>query len=371
MKIGILTYHLSHNYGAFLQAYALTNLLKEKFPNHDIELINFNMLVAEKYYKKVIFTENRFGTILYNYKRYKTFIKASSFLPQSKEALRSNSIEDFQSFINGKYDLIIVGSDEIWRLTGSRGFPNPYWLPGKLGCIKMSCAASSRSDFEQLEIEKSNTLCKLIEEFTYIGVRDKYTFDSIEKILIKKSSLYLNCDPTLIYNFAYNKDNGLSIIKKRFGVKNEKPVVGLMIADSKDAQQIIKSFGNQYNFISLFQKHKNTYSCADLTPFEWIDVISSLDFFVTSFFHGICFSIKTNIPFAVIEKNKNSKEKSKGIDLLDRIGMMKHFFSAEDILNGSLKEYILKNINTKCEYESIINNLKEDYQSLFDAINKI
>ena len=58
-------------------------------------------------------------------------------------------------------------------------------------------------------------------------------------------------------------------------------------------------------------------------------------------------------------------------NLLDRIGMMKHFFSAEDILNGSLKEYILKNINTKCEYESIINNLKEDYQSLFDAINKI
>ena len=54
MKIGILTYHLSHNFGAYLQAYALTMRLREEFPQDRIELINFNMLAAEKYYKKVI-----------------------------------------------------------------------------------------------------------------------------------------------------------------------------------------------------------------------------------------------------------------------------------------------------------------------------
>ena len=42
MKIGILTYHASHNYGAFLQAYALRNVLIEKTGN-DVDIINFNM----------------------------------------------------------------------------------------------------------------------------------------------------------------------------------------------------------------------------------------------------------------------------------------------------------------------------------------
>lgn len=52
MKIGILTYHSSHNYGAFLQAYALCNALSEKTGN-EVEIINFSMEKAENMYKEI------------------------------------------------------------------------------------------------------------------------------------------------------------------------------------------------------------------------------------------------------------------------------------------------------------------------------
>ena len=39
MKIGILTYHRAHNYGAMLQAYALRTYLHNQ--GHDVEFIDY------------------------------------------------------------------------------------------------------------------------------------------------------------------------------------------------------------------------------------------------------------------------------------------------------------------------------------------
>ena len=39
MKIGILTYHRAHNYGAMLQAYALQHFLQSK--GHQVDFIDY------------------------------------------------------------------------------------------------------------------------------------------------------------------------------------------------------------------------------------------------------------------------------------------------------------------------------------------
>lgn len=41
MKIGIITHHYIKNYGAFWQAYALQEVLKEIFSSHDVCIINY------------------------------------------------------------------------------------------------------------------------------------------------------------------------------------------------------------------------------------------------------------------------------------------------------------------------------------------
>ena len=51
MRVGILTYHRSHNYGAFLQAYSLCAKLNE-YENVDCEIVNYNLASEDTVYKK-------------------------------------------------------------------------------------------------------------------------------------------------------------------------------------------------------------------------------------------------------------------------------------------------------------------------------
>lgn len=368
MKIGILTYHLSHNYGAFLQAYALTMRLKEEFPEDSIEIINFNMPVAEKYYKKVIWAENRFKSIRYNIARFKTFEKAKDLLPTGSNELHSNSMEEFINMVKGKYDIIIAGSDEIWRLTGSRGFPNPYWLPGDLQCVKMSYAASSRSDFTALSDEKQKVLQKLLNGFYYIGVRDSSTYESVLSVVENKEKVHMNCDPTLAYKFSFDREKGKKILVDKFGIDPAKNTVGMMVTNAAVVKQIKALFADRYNYVSLFQKHNGTFSCPYITPFEWIDVISALDFFVSSFFHGVCFALNTGTPFAALEKNKVNKDKSKVLDLLAGTKLEQRYITGD--LNR-LKDMIEKEIGTRVDYEPEITDLRNEFNGFKEAIKEI
>ena len=367
-KLDIVEDDLSHNFGAFLQAYALTMRLREEFPQDRVELINFNMLAAEKYYKKVIWSENRFRTMKYNKIRYKSFEMSQNMLPVGKKELHSNSIEEFTEMVRGEYDIIIAGSDEIWRLTGSRGFPNPYWLPGDLGSAKMSYAASSRSNFDAFDDEGKKKLKALLDDFDYIGVRDKSTYDSVRKTVDDKEKVHMNCDPTLAYKFNFSRDKGRKLLRERFGVDSEKQTIGIMVTDPSIVKSLKSELGDGYNYVSLFQKHKGTFSCADIRPFEWIDVVSALDFFVTSFFHGMCFAVNTGVPFAGLEKNKVDKEKSKAADFLIRAGLDGRYVPGEF---EKLRTMINNEIGTTIDYEPFVADLRKEFEGFLESVRRI
>lgn len=54
MKIGILTYHRAHNYGAVLQAYALRTFLQKQ--GHDVEFVDYWPDSHEEKYKTFLST---------------------------------------------------------------------------------------------------------------------------------------------------------------------------------------------------------------------------------------------------------------------------------------------------------------------------
>ena len=51
MKIGIVTFHSAHNYGAVLQAWSLQEYLKEQ--GHQPEIVNLRLPVIDKLYRIV------------------------------------------------------------------------------------------------------------------------------------------------------------------------------------------------------------------------------------------------------------------------------------------------------------------------------
>ncbi len=376
MKIGILTYHASHNYGAFLQAYALQNVIKEQTGN-DTEIINFNMPQALEFYENA--SNPKTGDSEYRSfykKRFDMFIKQSKeHHDLSKESLITDDIKVFREWLSGKYDLIIVGSDEVWALNSFRGFPNPYWLPGVTGVKKVSYAASSRVGTENLSIEEKEQIKEFLSDFSYIGVRDGITEKMIRDVT--GISPKMNCDPTFAFKFLINRELGKWLIKGRFHVDGNKKCIALMLTSGRMVDAITRKYDRDFDFISLYTYHKNVKKSVVLTPYEWIQVIAGCDGLISSFFHGVVFAMKSGTPFVALEPRKlESNEYSKIYDLLSRHGLEDNFHMLENPEEQSLRVIapFLADIltgNARNDFSDVCNKEKQLLNSFLEQIPDI
>ena len=325
MKIGILTYHRANNYGAYLQSYALT--MKIKSLGYEAEIIDFNMQCAENHYK--VYNRNPINWYNENVRR-KMFRNELTQLPISKESLISDSILDFETFIANRYDAIVAGSDEIWKIDSFRGFPNPYWLIDDNKYQRFSYAASSRSDFHELDAEQLETVKAALDKFEIIGVRDSFTYSELSRIMAGKREIEICCDPVFLFDFKPNKEHGKEILKKKFNVRIDRPLLGVMLNDETLARKIKAELNDQYEMISLFRQWPRYRKTASLTPFEWIDVIAALDVLVSNYFHGICFAMLSNTYFVAIDSREKIVKNGKIYDLLNRNFCLDNFLSTGD-----------------------------------------
>lgn len=374
MKIGILTYHSSHNFGAFLQAYALCGVLRER-TGHAVEIIDFSMAKAAKMNMKCIFSNKKDPiTIPYGMVQYRTFERSSQkYHTLSEDKLVTDDLNRFAEWVNGKYDIIVVGSDEIWKLDGYRGFPTPYWLPGVTGCKKMAYAASSRTEPQNISEQTRDIMTACLESFSYIGVRDQPTKALIESALPKDRSCYFNCDPTFVYDFDLDPERGRALIQSKFGVSGDKKCVALMIGDPHLAYSIINTYSDRYDFISLYRYYRGTKGFFVPDPFEWANLIAGADGLITTFFHGTVFAIKTDTPFLSFESRNLSDAKfSKIYDLLKRNKLEDHFSLLQDTSEHTLaaiNEFFEKLSSGNSEkFASVCTREKTNFNSFLEQV---
>lgn len=345
MKIGVLTYHRAVNYGAFLQAYALCERLNQE-EDVEAELIDFQCEKEVKLYNPYqlkknlswILRKRNIRKIIDDIQKYSAFEHARKQMHLSSSHVISDDCEQFVQMVEGKYDVIIAGSDEIWKVNSYRGFPTPYWLIGDLGCRKFSYAASARTSFAALSMENQNLLKSALSEFEYIGVRDEDTMSEVEKYTDRQERIHLCCDPSFLYEFHANGQAGREVLQKRYHADNSKKWIGLMIRSPEIVTALRKRYGNQVELISLFERNKGCINAVNLTPFEWMDVIAGLDFVITSYFHGMCFSIINKTPFFSVDNRTDKKDGSKMFELLEKEGMADRYgrTEAECLANGTL-----------------------------------
>lgn len=341
MKVGILTYHRSLNYGAFLQAVCLCKRLNLE-EDISAEIIDYDMPSAQNAYKQLtrknvkssikyfVYTISGkdFIVVLDNSKAFQRgYEKAKDLL--SKDFLASDDISDFTAFVKGKYDVIISGSDEIWRIKSMRGFPNPYFLPGNLECRKIAYAVSSRMDFDILPKEQHEKLNSYLKDYEFISVRDKLTYNSVQKEGIPEEKMMLSCDPSFLYDFPESEITVPDLLKGKCKIDPKKKILVLADIHRKTAESIISQVGDEYNVISVILKNPKCINLADLDPFEWRILISKADMVITSLFHGTCFSIVNNTPFIAVARED---KKSKLQELLSETELESHYVEANDAL---------------------------------------
>ncbi|NER78111.1 MAG: polysaccharide pyruvyl transferase family protein [Leptolyngbya sp. SIO1D8] len=322
MKVGIITFHHTTNYGATLQAYALWETIKKQ--GYKAEIIDYRPHEAVRHYQNKIFMPVEVKgrkNFLINLSKYfisglKKYIRMRYFLiSKIKLSKKILDREDLPSLVENEhgYDVVVAGSDQIWCTISIRGFNPSYFLDfvtQTSKCRKVSYAASF-GPTTTLQNER-DSLSHLIKQFNSISVRDSNSLNIVQNEFRSDATKVL--DPTFLTDFK-------TIIPNR---KNKKPPYLLLYFEKKilpEEEGFIKSIADKIGLriISV----GDPYSFADeilmgLGPDEWLFYFKHASFIVTGFYHGTIFSIKFEKQFTTLARES---KKNKTQDLLNMIGL--------------------------------------------------
>ena len=325
MKIGILTYHRSVNHGAFLQSYCLAKSIQKYFgKNGKVEVIDYTSKKAYQLDLRVALRGEKIRNIFQQLIRWYKFQQSVKRLPLSKDKLITDDLEQIENFLKRQnYDVIIVGSDEVWKTTSVRGFPNAYWLNFQLdNTQKVTYAVSSRSKLNSMSQKNREYAKTAIMQFELLGIRDDVTGKEVYDLTHK--NYIMCCDPTFTLELPIDKGKCREQFRKKIDIPEGKLLMGVMLAQEEIVEELRKQYGNQYYIISLFEQLKVVdMNYVAISPFEFVRIVASLDCFVTTRFHGAVFAIKEKIPFVAID-DYDSYERSRLRFLLEENQLDNH-----------------------------------------------
>lgn len=350
MRIGILTFHCAHNYGAVLQAYALQQYLLSN--GHKVEIIDYrpNYLV-EPYRVKLYWwrflsknpiecVKRFFGESFYylpmRYIRYYSF---NRFI--KNKFLLSKPIKDNQ--IPNDYDVYVVGSDQVWNPKITHVFDDVYFARfnfDKGNKQYISYAASmGKSKLSDDEIKYLTDSFKLFDK---ISVRESVLVDMLQPITDK--NIYHVLDPTLLVNSDFW--NNLAV--KPF--KSKKYVLVYAITMDSIIMEKAKVIADCLNveiveITSGIVKERGKYQTA--SPSHFLGAIKNAEYVITTSFHATIFSILFKIPFYVIQMN--SSENSRAASLLNMLGIKDRILLANEVVSLN-KDIDWSFVEEKLEY---------------------
>lgn len=381
MKIGILTFHRSINYGAFMQSYALSTTLQKRYPQHTVEVIDFEYLKKHNNYKKHI---KRFPFGFEYYIKYTRFQSDLKYLSLSPTSFITDDEESVRAYIEKNYDIVIVGSDAVWAYQKKMPVTAPYFLFGdKLkNIVKMSFAASAFTTvFENATQEEKDILKESLSDFSYIGVRDNATKNFVEKLQTGKH-VNINHDPTIFLAPAAPSEKYLDSILHKNLIWGQKSTISFMTRQLACMEELRRKYSNGYRLLHFYQRDNQFRDIKDLrcrlvnnlSPLEWYNLYSTCTLNITHFFHGACLGLINMVPTIAID-DSTVPYMSKYAQLMTDLGLTENLFYQRSFDSDKFfnrMEYLL---NNKVEEQERIKRALEKErlksQSFFDFLDDI
>lgn len=314
MKIGILSFHDSRNYGAILQIYALKKTL-EKF-DVEVSIIDYSVIENEFCFSLDKEIKNK-GLILgvAKYGFYKLFVKKAmnskrqKFLDFTKKylnlSMRYNSINEFEQ--KNDFDIIICGSDQIWNPEITKGFDRMMFCDLQNKRIKKYSYAASVGDVKIIDTVKyKKDFFELIENFDKVSVREKELGEFINKNSNIKPIVTL--DPTLLLN-AEEYD-----LIEDIRTHNQKYILIYQLARYDKSIEIAKTLSKEKDLKIIeivnnpYLIKRNKYMEFDTSVPEFLDLFKNAEYVITNSFHGTVFSIifRKNF-YTIASRTRNSR----------------------------------------------------------------
>lgn len=342
MKIGLITIVHVPNYGAVLQAYASHKFLSRY---GTVQIINYKNKFLDGKLKLFRFENSIHGIKMFihdvtRYKYNKEIIrKFKHFITNNLSLTRDITYEDLINDSFPNYDVYICGSDQIWNpeiVTHDRRIDPAYFLAFAPEKAKKISFASSIGNYNFSEQEKKY-LRKLLDDFSFISVREKDGVEKISRIIPEKKIFHLQ-DPTLLLT----KNEWLesfNIVENKYV---EKYILVYSVQRTELVKNTVKYFSDKLKLkIIIIDKMfiplvKADIHIRDAGPVDFVELIANASFIITDSFHGTCFAINFNIPFvAVAPGSKVNRIKS----LMSVLGVKNRIVEGEkDLSNVPLSE---------------------------------
>ena len=310
MKIGILTFHASHNFGSMLQNYALQQFLIAE--GHVVETINLRIKKQKYMYNHPLCIGKNNKTIralLGRLKDPKWVLKESKGWYLFEQFLKKNIIltkeyhnweEIERDLPKLKYDAIITGGDQIWN-TFCYDFDWSYFLPGDVKPTKKISYSPSigehiKDTYE--DKERARKIKSLVQDFNFISCRELDGCSFIESLTNKPCTVC--ADPTIIVEHeAFSKFIGNPIIPEPYIYYYTPPHVKDIKAE-EIAKELAKKHG--LKIVESFASFRQNSGMTDIAsgPKEFLNLLKNAEIVVGKSFHLVVFSILFHKNFATI-----------------------------------------------------------------------
>ena len=333
MKVGILTFHRSNNYGAMLQAYALQTVLRKlhiapTFIDYSRSSTDVSIFAPWSTWKNVII--NCFALLMYpksrrRIQRFQSFrnelchISAESY----------DSCNSLKSIVD-KYDAFVCGSDQIWRDIDNYDRTKVYFLAfankanAKIAYAPSFGVSSISDSFKQI-------IKPFIDDIQHLSVREETGKRIISKTTGRKAEVVL--DPTLLLN----RTEWLGIAAP---LRMKKPyILVYCLSQKRDFCNLVRHIKSKAGLpvvvisasaLSLIPEADHIIY--DASPEEFVGLFANASCVCTNSFHGTAFSIINRRPFWTTPHNVAN---SRIADLLQKLELSEHQVAGENKLPES------------------------------------
>jgi len=335
----IVTVYNSTNYGSFLQARALYEILSTY---DEVRFLNSRQrkFLDFGFFKQII------NALVFRFDCKYVVMKLQrlAFFKRNWSQLPSISLSEANELDNPHF---VLGSDEIWDVSKKKNRIHLFWGAGLKGDVNSYAVSINNADSMQLE---SFDVKEYLSRMKMISVRDTYSQSVLS--LFTKRPLKITLDPTFLLNseqylrhcthkklnyryialylYTGNKKDIYEDTVKRFAAENDLKVV---------------SVGNYVHWADVNFGSKDS----GIVPFiYYLDA----EYVITNTFHGTAFAINFNSKFVCFARNNKLKDLLRIFELENRDVCNRNYETISDILQSPIEYDKVNGIKDRMRAES-------------------
>lgn len=318
-KVGITTFHRSHNCGSILQSYATQEILKKY--EHQPEFIDFTTKGQKEMYSvlrpfrfdsprgfaKSVY-KNVLGVVLYGHAK-RNWISYDKYLTThlnvSKKSYDDSSKLDESSL---GYDKYLTGSDQVWNVVIDDYDPF-YFLNFVHDRPKIAYAVSQGAKDIAKYVAKPDQIAGYIKDIDFVSTREENGQKWLKNLTGNEYPVVL--DPTLLH--PQDIYTGIEEHHGIPGIEKDNFIFIYATPLSRAYMKSMRKYARRHNLKlviwhnDIWLKHfgwtKGIESPQAQNPGKYLDLIKNAKFVCTSSFHGVAFSTIYRKNFVVLEND--------------------------------------------------------------------